>query len=91
MTARLLPHDGPAHTFVERAYPSEGLTVADRKPTWHLTISPVIAGLLTLVWLVRVWRGENPIDVIVLLALAIITLFLTAVTAGVIAKRRKTP
>jgi uncharacterized membrane protein len=65
--------------------------VADRKPTWHLTISPVVAALLTLIWIVRVWRGENPIDIVVLLALAIITVFLTAVTAGVIAKRRKTP
>ena len=65
--------------------------MADRKPTWHLTISPVIAALLTLIWIVRVWRGENPIDVIVLLVLALITVFLTAVMAGVIAKRRKTP
>jgi hypothetical protein len=46
---------------------------------------------MTLIWIVRVWRGENPIDIVVLLALAIITVFLTAVTAGVIAKRRKTP
>ncbi|UCG88943.1 MAG: hypothetical protein JSW71_10555 [Gemmatimonadota bacterium] len=63
----------------------------DRKPTWHLTISPAIAALLTVIWLVRVWRGDNPTDIIVLLALAMITVFLTAVMAGVIAKRRKTP
>jgi hypothetical protein len=49
----------------------------------------IASTILTLIWFVRVWRGDNPTDRTVLLFLAMITVTLAAVTSGIIAKIKK--
>ena len=64
--------------------------MAEKKPTWYLKIGPGIGAVLTLIWLARVWFGDNPTDRTVLLVLAMITVTLTIVMAGIIKKRNTT-
>ena len=66
-----------------------------RRPVFavlSLTIMAAAYAVLTLIWFVRVWRGDNPTDRTVLLVLAMITVTLAVVTSGIIGviKKRNT-
>jgi len=54
-----------------------------------LTIITVASAVLTLIWLVKVWLGDNPTDRTVLLILAMVTVALAVVTSGIVRKTRK--
>jgi uncharacterized membrane protein len=54
-----------------------------------LTIITIASAALTLIWLVKVWLGDNPTDRTVLLILAVITVTLAVVTSGIMRKIRK--
>ena len=68
-----------------------------RRPVFavlFLTVMTIASTVLTLIWFVRVWRGDNPTDRTVLLVLAMITVTLAVVTSGIIGvikKRNTTP
>ena len=66
-----------------------------RRPVFavlSLTVLTVASTVLTLIWFVKVWRGDNPTDTTVLLVLAMITVTLAVVTSGTIGviKKRNT-
>lgn len=54
-----------------------------------LTIMTVTSAVLTLIWLARVWRGDNPTDRTVLLILAMMTVSLGVVSSAMIGKIKK--
>jgi hypothetical protein len=60
-----------------------------RASVMSLTIVTIASAVLTLVWLVRVWLGDNPTDRTVLLILAVVTVALAVVTSGIMRKIRK--
>lgn len=60
-----------------------------RASSMSLTIITVASAVLTLIWLVRVWLGDNPTDRTVLLILAMVTVALAVVTSGIVRKTRK--
>jgi len=63
-----------------------------RRPAFavlSLTIMTVASTVLTLIWLVKVWRGDNPADTTVLLILAMITVTLGVVASGIIGRIKK--
>jgi Na+/melibiose symporter-like transporter len=53
-----------------------------------LTIITVASAALTLIWLVKVWLGDNTTDRTILLILAVITVTLAVVTSGIMRKIR---
>lgn len=63
-----------------------------RRPAFavlSLTIITIASTVLTLIWLVKVWRGDNPADRTVLLILAMTTVTLGVVTSGIIGRIKK--
>jgi len=58
-------------------------------PVLSLTIMTIVSTVLTVIWFVRVWRGDNPTDRTVLLLLAMITVTLGVVTSGIIRRIKK--
>jgi len=60
-----------------------------RASAMSLTIITVASAVLTLIWLVKVWLGDNPTDRTVLLILAMVTVALAVVTSGIVRKTRK--
>ncbi len=71
----------------ERQRAGREITVEQKKPTWYLTIGPVAGAVLCIVWLVRVWRGDNPTDNVILMVLALLTVASSVYVAAVIKKR----
>jgi hypothetical protein len=53
-----------------------------------LTIITVAGAALTVIWLIKVWLGDNPTDRTVLLILAVVTVTLAVVTSGIMRKIR---
>ncbi len=60
--------------------------MAEKKPTWQFKIGPIVGAVLCVIWVVRVWRGDNPTDTTVLLILALITMGSTVYGAAMIKK-----
>ena len=60
--------------------------MTEKTPTWQFKIGPVVGAVLCVIWLVRVWRGDNPTDITVLMILALITVASTVYGAAMIKK-----
>jgi len=61
--------------------------VGQEMPTWQFKIGPGVGAVLCVIWMVRVWRGDDPTDIIVLMILSLITVASTVYGAAVIKKR----
>lgn len=58
----------------------------EKKPKWQFKIGPVVGAALCVIWLVRVWRGDNPTDTAVLIILVLITIVSTVYGTAMIKK-----
>ena len=56
-------------------------------PVLFLTIVAIVCAVLTLIWFVKVWQGDNPVDRTVLLLLSLLTVA-SGVSVAIMAKKR---
>jgi hypothetical protein len=66
---------------------SEEEIMVDKKPTWQFKIVPIVGAVLCVIWVFRVWRGDNPADTTVLMILGLITVASSVYAAAMIKKR----
>ena len=55
-------------------------------PVLFLTIVAIVGAVLTLIWFVKVWQGDNPVDRTVLLLLSLLTVA-SGVSVAIMAKK----
>lgn len=62
--------------------------MTEKKPTWQFKLGPIVGAVLCVIWVVRVWTGDNQVDRTVLLILALATIA-SSVYAAVMIKKRE--